>query len=187
MTADGDNSGTSVTTEHGGVTLSAGELSAPSSVKLDWTTVQSGTSLMATSGGALTLGATNSSGTQTIEGAGAVGFGSLTAKAGSAGDIFVTSDAGAIAGGSVAADRSAKLISHTSNSGSSVVATTGDADVEAGTVLSVVERLGAEGERDSRRAGTGDLDDRVRHDGRRLLASKRAPATSGPSTPAMRP
>ncbi|WP_210254966.1 hypothetical protein, partial [Methylocapsa sp. S129] len=155
LTSATSNAGATVTATHGGVTLTAGSLAAPSaSASTDWTNVNAGTSLAATSGGALTLTTTNSSGTQTIEGAGAVGFGSLTAKV--RGDIFVTSDAGAIAGGSVAADGSAKLISATSNSGASVVATNGDADVEAGTLLSWSSVSAPKGNA-TVVAGTGDL------------------------------
>src|SRR6202022_1108324 len=89
------NAGVTATATKGSVTLVAGGLAAPSALALiDWTNVNAGTSLTATSGGGLTLGAvtsgtTGSGGLQTIHASGAVDLTTLVATAGA---IGVTSD-----------------------------------------------------------------------------------------------
>src|SRR6202000_3391043 len=96
------------------------------------TTAVATTLSVTSTGDAVTLGSTTSSGLQTIEGNGEVSFTQLTTRGGSGGDIDVTSDAANIQGGSVTADGSASLTSATANDGATVTATNGSVTLAAG-------------------------------------------------------
>ncbi|WP_210255003.1 hypothetical protein, partial [Methylocapsa sp. S129] len=93
-------------------------------------------STVALSAASMNLGTVTSGGTQTIVGAGAVAFTTLTTNAGSGGDIDVTSQTGSIQGGSVLADGSASLTSATSNDGVTATATNGSVTLVAGSLTS---------------------------------------------------
>jgi len=133
LTSLDGNSGGSVTATNGSVTLAAGSLSAPSSSAfIDWTNVLAGISLTATSGGALTFASATSGDTQTLHATQDIRFAELTAAAG---DVDATSDAGAIAGGSITAQHSANLVAATNNTGDQLSTLTGAAALTAGGLI----------------------------------------------------
>ncbi|HEY1943653.1 MAG TPA: leukotoxin LktA family filamentous adhesin, partial [Roseiarcus sp.] len=102
----------SLTATNGSVTLTAGSLStatppvAAAAASIDWATINAGTFVMATSGGALTLGSSTSGTTgagavQTIHATGAIGVTTLSATTGT---IGVTSDTSTVKIGAATSD-----------------------------------------------------------------------------------
>ena len=122
------NSGASLTAANGYIDLQAPGL-------INWTSLTAGTTISAvTTGGALTLGTTQSGGTQTLQANNDITFSSLTAT-GVTGDVNVTSSLGAITGGSILANRSATLAAATTNEGTTLTATNGALSLTAGGLV----------------------------------------------------
>ena len=122
------NKGNSLTATNGSIVLRAGGL-------IDWTTLNAGTTLAATSIGAgITFGTATSGGTQALQADNDITFTTLTTT-GATGDVNATSDQGKIAGGSVSANRSATLVAATTNKGNSLTATNGSIVLRAGGLI----------------------------------------------------
>ena len=102
-------------------------------------TAEDGRGLHEVGRGTIGLGSATSQGTETIEATDAIGFTTLTSKAG---DVDVTSDTASIAGGSLTANGSASLTSATSNVGATVTATTSSVTLAAGAALASPSAFG---------------------------------------------
>ncbi|MCD0419854.1 leukotoxin LktA family filamentous adhesin [Rubrivivax sp. JA1024] len=132
LTAGATLTGTTLTATNGLASLTAAGL-------LNWTSLTAATTLGARStAGALQLGSTSSGGTQTLRAANDVTFSRLTTNGisgGDLGDINVTSDSGAITGGTVSANGSATLVAATTMTGTALAATLGLASLTAAGVI----------------------------------------------------
>ena len=134
------------------MTLVAGSLSSPSATaSIDWTNVNAGTSLTATSGGALTLasvstGTTGAGGDQTIHATGAV---DLTTTNAAAGTIGVVSDASTVTLGSATSGGTQTIVANGALKYTTLQASAGDIDLtsEAASIagLSPSDTLDAHG------------------------------------------
>jgi len=124
---------------------------------IDWTTLNAGAQIdLRSVAGAVSLGTATSGGSQTIRAATNTTFGTLTSTGitGDAGDVAVTSDTASIQGTTVAANGAATLTAATTNTGTSITATTGSVDLSgsglidwatlnAGTTINVRSTAGA--------------------------------------------
>ncbi len=136
LTSATSNDGATATATNGSVTLTAGSLLTPSAVaSIDWTNVNAGTSLNATSGGALTLadvstGTTGAGGDQTIHATGAV---DLTTTKANAGTIGVTSDASTVTIGSATSSGTQTIVANGALDYTTLKTTIGDIDLTSQT------------------------------------------------------
>ncbi len=112
LTSASSNDGATATATNGSVTLAAASLTSSSaSASIDWTNVNAGTFVTATSGGSLTLGSATSGGAQALTGADGVTYTTLLAAGG---DIGV---AGATIAGGAATTQAGKVTLTSSGSG----------------------------------------------------------------------
>lgn len=136
---------------NGGVTLTApvsitgvsatgatGAIAMNTDGLIDWTTLSAGTTIgLRSTADAVNIGTATSGGTQSIRAAQDVTFTTLTTTGitGDDGDIGVTSDTGAIAGTTVAANGSARLAAAASSTGTAITATRGLINLTAGGLV----------------------------------------------------
>jgi hypothetical protein len=137
------NRGTDLTAATGLASITGGGL-------VDWTTIVAGKTLNVRSAAdSINIGTATSGGSQTIHANDNVTFRQLaaTGTGGDIGDITVNADAGALTAlsvvvggvatqGSVSANGSARLTAATTNTGNTLTAVTGDAELKAGGLIS---------------------------------------------------
>jgi hypothetical protein len=128
LTAGTTNTGNTLTATTGAASLAAGG-------PINWTTLIAGTTLGATStAGSIAFDTAQSGGTQTLHANQNVTFNQITTLGllGDAGSVNVTSDLGAISGGSINAHGSANLVAAANNTGINLTTVTGAAFLQAG-------------------------------------------------------